>query len=361
MGERDAHALTEDIMKYEMRSFFITRDTELSSSFLEKEQEVCKDLLMDGIAVKPGKSQVGSNVIERLYEVIPHKIASFNTLRTSVQKKRKLFVDVLKFMCPRFKELQQDERTTNLGALVDKEYKDIKDDRIWPNNVFFVINNGTEAILNQVLKEYIDDNLFSWQYILNDAEDLFKTFYPNKAFVPFEDMDLSKHQHQDEKGLVAEHIIDSFKKSVKEHKTISLLTPLWNNGKYVIWNIKAIKKHKDTKNECAKKEDAIFAIKRNFYWGVLDEYADNILRDMLNVYVSTTLENGYFHPQKTGIDASKEAFMESNPSYFFDQDVIAGNDLDHAFEQIGAFLESLDIEVEEGPPKYEMPQVITLS
>ena len=363
MGKRDAHALTEDIMKYEMRSFFIDRSTNESNAFLKKEWNKCIDLLEEGIPVKlrrepfEDEEPFEDDEPPPVCQVALSGMASFNRLRANVQKKRELLVDVLKFMCPRFKELQPGETTTALGRLVElgettaalgrllnskDGYSDIEDHRIWPNDVFFVINNGTEAILNHVLKMFIDDNLFGWEYIHpeKNVSKIIESLYPDKKFVhPGKEGDDIEN---DPDGLMFDTIWDTFEGLTKLIKRICILKPSTEEGKFSTWDIK---EHRKLPNIT---EQDIEDIKDKYRWEDIELNADNVLRDMLNIYVSTTLEDGYFHPNMTGIDASKETFLQKHPKYIFNKGVMAEDDLHHAFYQIGCFLEDLDMKVKHG-------------
>jgi hypothetical protein len=348
MVERDAHALTEDIMKYEMRSFFIDRSTRESNAFLHKEWSKCIELLEEGIPVKPKQDLLydENNIPQPICQVARSRIGSFKRLRANVQKKRELLVDVLKFMCPRFKELQDGETTTTMGALVDKSqgYKDIKDHRIWPNDVFFVINNGTEAILNHVLRDFLETNLYSWEHIQDEdqVKEIKECFYPdqNKRDIEEKKPDTDRQRFYD----IVDHIWTTFHDEVEE-KNICILNP-WTDRMDDMYCMPVdIKRYR--KNPEITEED-IENVKDVTRWEWIEEYADDLLRDMLNIYVNTTLEDGYFHPEKTGIDASKETFLECHPKYLFNKGVMIEDDLDHAFYQIGCFLEDLDMKVEHG-------------
>lgn len=341
-------------MKYTMRSFFIDRSTNESHAFLNKEWEKCIDLLEEGIPVKLRGKQYADEkpfqdkVKPPICEVARSRIGSFNTLKKSVQKKRELLVDVLKFMCPRFKELQDGETTTSLGSLVDSKngYKDIEDHRIWPNDVFFIINNGTEAILNQVLRDFLETNLYSWEHIQDkdQVEEIKKCFYPdqNKRDIEEKKPDTDRQRFYD----VVDATWTSFQDATVEEKNICILDP-WTDPMYmecycIPVSISFYRKDPNIT------EESIENIKDVTRCNWIEEYADNVLKDMLNIYVSTTLEDGYFHPNKTGIDASKETFLQKHPKYIFNKGVMAEDDLDHAFHQIGCFLEELDVKVKHG-------------
>ena len=336
-------------MKYKMRSFFIDRSTNESHAFLDKEWNKCIDLLEEGITVKPKKDLLydQNKIPQPICQVARSGMASFNRLRANVQKKRELLVDVLKFMCPRFKELQDGETTTSLGSLVDSKNgcKDIEDHRIWPNDVFFVINNGTEAILNQVLRDFLETNLYSWEHIQDEdqVKEIKKCFYPdqNKLDIEEQKPDTDRQRFYD----VVDATWTAFGDHVARYKNISILDP-WKDGfddfYCVPLSLKDLRKFSDVD------EDKVEYIKDEMGWNWIEEYADNILRDMLNIYVSTTLEDGYFHPIMNGIDASKETFLQKHPKYLFNKGVMSEDDLHHAFYQIGCFLEDLDMKVKHG-------------
>jgi hypothetical protein len=272
------------------------------------------------------------------YRVDKAKLASYYRAWSFVQVERDLIIDVLKFMCPSFKELQPGETTTALGCLVDSNngYKQIEDDRIYPNIFSDILNNNIDTILNGILHSFVSeqasltgDNMCHEEYLMMEKH--LEISFP-------------ENEPENEIDLVEEHILKAFCEHIKNENNISILQPTWDdaNKKYVIHNVK---KYKKLPNVTDDDVDAL--IESNEYYGREDSiyaYARCIAEDMLNIHVHIDLniKDKKYHPKNTGIEYSKETFIENHPKYLFNEDVISGRYLDDAFENVSYFLSFLE-------------------
>lgn len=364
MGERDAHAITEDIMSYKPQQFSI----KYNSVIFEQDFYHLIYLLEEGIPVKYYKRFSGfhkkhtaifddekADVVGDIkrYRVDKAKLSDYYKAWSFIQVERDLIIDVLKFMCPAFKELQPGETTTALGCLVDSNngYKEIEDDRIYPNIFLDILNNDIDTILNGILYSFVSeqaclpmDNMVHEEYFMME-----KYIYPNgrepiKPLLLEVGKPVILQEEKHEIDLVEEYILKAFCEHIKNENNISILQPTWNdeNKKYVIHNVK---KYRKLPNITSYDAEALKI--DNEYNGCEDstyKYAHRIAEDMLNIHVHVDLdiENKKYHPRNTGIEYSKETFIEKHPKYLFNENVISGKYLDDAFENVSNFLDFLE-------------------